>query len=168
MKPYDLQSGERVLPKQEVERLIGHPIPADLIQFIPQGGTPFTFEEEIRISVEEANPLPDKNGRQLVLVVFGLTNGKNGIPNKYFSYKDRIGRKCIPFADDGLGNLFVLAPDNGAVYFWHHESKNGETSLDALTRVSDCVGSFISGLEIVEEDAQAAIGSGVKRVSFGF
>jgi len=168
LKPYDLKTGERVLSKQEVERLIGHTIPDALVQFISQSGTPFTFEQEIRVQVIEPNPLTDKNGRQIVLVVFGLTNGKDGIPQKYTSYKDRIGRKCIPFASDGLDNLFVLDTDDTSVYFWHHEHMNGETSLDALTKVANSVEDFIAGLEVFEEDNQAALGGGVKRVSFDF
>lgn len=168
LKPIDLGLDERILSLDDIEAGTGFSLPVELAALLEPTGAPCFFMEEVRISVSEPSPVTDRNGRQLVLLLFGMTSGKDGIVNKYSSYRDRIGLDCLPVAEDGLGNLFVITPEKGEVMFWHHECPDGESSLNALTVVAGDVSAFISSLEAVEEDVPPTRGNGVKRVFLDF
>ncbi|MCB5200516.1 SMI1/KNR4 family protein [Loktanella sp. TSTF-M6] len=168
LEPKSLEQGEHRLTGAETEQALGHTLPRALIDLLDPIKAPAFFNGSVRIKVEECNPLTDKEGRQNVLMLFGLTLGKDGILAKYQNYNGRFARRCIPFAEDGLGNLFVIDAVSGQVKFWYHECIDGETSPKALTLVAEDFDSFISGLEPFEEAQNPAPSSGIKRFRFDF
>ncbi len=59
-----------------------------------------------------------------------------------FTYLKGEGEtQLLPFAEDPAGSLFAVgtAPDDGAVYFWDHETR-------ASTKVSTSFAEFVNGL----------------------
>lgn len=166
LKP--LEQGEQRLTGAETEQALGHTLPQALIDLLDPIKSPAFFNGSVRIKVEERNPLTDREGRQEVLMLFGLTSGKDGIVAKYQNYNGRFARRCIPFAEDGLGNLFVIDAVSDQVKFWHHECMDGETSPKALTLVAEDFDSFISGLELIKEEHNPELLRGVKSVRLDF
>ena len=168
LKPKDLQPGEHVLSRAEIEQQLGHTLPSALKDLLPSDGAPASFEEDVRIKVIERNPITDKDERQRVSLVFGMTSGKNGIVTNYNAYQGRFARRSTPFAEDGMGNLFVIDAVSGQVKFWHHECSEGEASPTALTLVAKDFEAFVSGLEAVQEEHDPELLRGVKKATFDF
>ena len=51
LKPKDLQPGEHVLSRAEIEQQLGHTLPSALKDLLPSDGAPASFEEDVRIKV---------------------------------------------------------------------------------------------------------------------
>lgn len=168
LKPRDLQPGEYVMSRAQIEPLLGHSLPPEMEKLLPPTGASASFEQDVRIKVIEPNQMTDKDGRQSVSFLFGRNSGKNGIAAKYNTYNGRIARRCTPFAEDGMGNLFVIDAVSGQVMFWHHECPKGEDSPTALTQVSDSFETFMSALEVVKEEPNPELLHGVKKATFRF
>lgn len=68
------------------------------------------------------------------------------------TYAERVPHGFLPIADDGCGNLLLLAlggRERGSVWFWDHEqeAEEGEPATrDNLTRVADSVRGLLGGL----------------------
>ncbi|RPE67468.1 SMI1/KNR4 family protein SUKH-1 [Pacificibacter maritimus] len=116
----------------------------------------------------ERTPLTDKEGRQKVLTLFGLTSGKDGIVAQDTNYRRRFAGRCIPFADDGLGNLFVIDTVTGQIKFWHHKCQDGETNPKALALVAKDFDAFLSNLDLFKEEHSPALLQGIKNVRLDF
>lgn len=166
--PQALKPGENPQTAAEVAQLLGHTLPPAMTDFLAPIAAPAMFEKDVRINVIEANPLTGKDGRQKVLMLYGMTSDKDGLVVKHDAYKGRLARRSTPFAEDGLGNLFVVDAVKGQVHFWHHECPHGEDSPRAMTLVANDFAAFLSGLEVVSEASEPAVTRGVKSARFDF
>ena len=167
-KHYDLKPDEHVMKRNEIEQVLGHGLPPALADLLRPTGAPTTFEGDVRIKVIEPNQMTDKEGRQRLLVIFGMTTGQDGIVAKHGDYRGRFARRCTPIAEDGMGNLFVIDAISGQIKFWHHECPEGEASPTAMTLVAENFEDFVSGLEVVQEVHDPELLRGVKSARFDF
>ncbi|RMC30118.1 SMI1/KNR4 family protein [Paracoccus alkanivorans] len=155
--------------RSTVEAHIGAHLPDSLIALLGTSAQAITFEDGVEIKPLQPNSLAGQDGRQSVLVVLGLSSGRDGISETYDQYKTRLGDQYIPVASDGLGNLFVLHATSQEVLFWYHECPQGEASPEAFTLVANDFDQFLSELQPEEETKEKASNiSGVKKYSFDF
>ncbi|MFL4470129.1 SMI1/KNR4 family protein [Tateyamaria armeniaca] len=168
LKPHDVAPEDRVFSRAEVEQQLGHILPPAMEDLLRPTGAPASFEEDVRIKVVERNQMTDKDGHQRVLVLYGMTSGKDGIVAKYNTYRGRFARRSTPFAEDGLGNLFVVDAVSGQVKYWYHECPEGEASPKAMTLVAEDFESFVSGLEAIKEQPNPEMSRGVTSARFDF
>ncbi|MFS0654928.1 SMI1/KNR4 family protein [Bacillus sp. 179-C3.3 HS] len=85
---------------------------------------------------------------------YGLEQNKYDIRDVIKTYKEQLPEKIIPIADADGGDqicLDVSELNQGKVYFWDHELRDGEQDLFLI---ADTFTEFIEGLFVVEEDEE--------------
>lgn len=120
----------------ELEEAVGAKLPADYVWLLQTYGQflfsnsvhfkPLASEPEYRHAEELGIPNGPTFSGSEVAMVYGknVRKGVSTLLEKLNTFRGRMPKLFLPFADDGLGNqlCLCLAPENyQKVYWWNHE-----------------------------------------------
>jgi len=130
----------------QFERRLGCTLPAEYRRFLidHNGGKPLPCD--FRISADQ--------GENSLHHVYGLHDGPIylSLEEAFNTYKGRMPKTMIPFADDPTGNAICLGvggDDLGKVFFWDHELEAEEVDqpfYGNTSVIADSFGTFLNGL----------------------
>jgi len=143
---------EETIPFTETHRKI-------LIEF----GGAVVFRNGSKFQSDEWSPLSDGEGYLDLGLLYGLAEGKHGLCYLINVYEEQLPELLVPIGDSSGGNLICL-DNSGAVYFWDHESSEGENGTN---RIADSFDEFFYRLE-TEQDMGDSEGIDESRTWFDF
>ncbi len=135
IKPFDGNFG--VLPEDEIRQLesqLGQQLPEDYRWFLTHYGTSL-FEFAV------SSPTLDGSGIWQFGFFYGSDASNDGVLSDYIFYEGQFPKELVPIAEDGMGNLFLLAAfgsQRGSIYYWGHDdgcetyAEEGEESTCSL------------------------------------
>ncbi|KIC47745.1 SMI1/KNR4 family protein [Tateyamaria sp. ANG-S1] len=167
-KHFDIGDEEAVYRRDQLENLLGFAGPDGLFDLFKNDHRALRFVDGVEVKAITPPPSFSAEGKLAILQIFGMASGKLGIAKKSDDYRDRFFGKPLPFADDGLGNLFVWDPADKQVKFWHHECLQGEGSPEALTLVAKSFEEFLRAVRVSKPVDSSKLTAGAKKVSFRF
>ncbi|GKS60538.1 SMI1/KNR4 family protein [Nitrospira sp.] len=132
----------------EIETLIGHPLPAQYVDFLLRynGGRPKPNNFRINGFYER----PGIGNIQVFFRVDSRVRSSDLMWNfKEMNLSGRVPANLIPIACDGSGDLICLAlfgPDTGQVVFWDYLDERDEPTYENVYRVADSFSEFIASI----------------------
>jgi len=131
----------------QIEEQTGFKFPGKLSAFLKPFSGPITFNCEVVLRCVKA-PRFSSDGKLSIDVLFGLNDGRFGLPTMYANYHDRIGRGFLPIAFSPGDNLLLYSKDDAKIYFWDHEGPYAEDSSSARLNVAHSVEDFFDRLDV--------------------
>lgn len=120
---------------QDIETTIGCTLPEDYSTFVGEfGGCGFSGDAIVRRPV--GDPLP-------IFSFFGGGSGSHALTRVLRVYEDLALDQKIPIADDLEGNIFVLDPASGDMFYIDFTSNPPEAS-----KVADTFSEFLAMIEV--------------------
>jgi len=140
-----------VISPETVEARLGFTVPEVLRDILVEYPGPVGFDLKIGIEAKHFPAIESNNLIELE-ILFGFNDGADGLVTMREAYRDRVQEVFVPVADAGAGDLFFWNIDSDQIFFWHHESPNGESSPEAMTLIADTLESFINSLVVFPDE----------------
>ena len=131
----------------QIEEKTGFKLPDTLSAFLKPFSGPITFNCEVVLRCASA-PSFSSDGKLSIDVLFGLNDGRFGLPTVYENYSERIGRGFLPIASSPGDNLLLYSNSDAKIYFWDHEGPFEEDSSSSRINVANSVEDFFDRLDV--------------------
>lgn len=110
------------ISKQKVE------LDPDFLFFTQHFGGKY-FSNSIEYIPKDAVPIAKMGNVCSVGTIYGWDESEDSIPSILDRYSDQFPKGYLPFADGASGDFLCLkmkGKDAGSIWYWHHESPEGE------------------------------------------
>lgn len=138
-------------PGEDVERIqrgLSFKLPAALCDLLMRIKGAVVFDKALGFTSSEPNPWQDKDGKNEIVLFYGIAPDENGLLEKNDTYRDQKPIVFIAISECSGGNLIGLNRNTGQVLFLDHEALSESESIFLVANTFD---EFVEQIELATD-----------------